>query len=824
MAAGHVPIPIGARADVVTETFDPWMVVGPDGTRSQRHDRPTEVHPELGLLLSTSGSTGAPKLVRLSHRSLVANAAAIAEYLGLTPDDRAITTLPMTYCYGLSVLHSHLRAGASIQMSDVSVTDARFRSALAESPITGFAGVPHTFELLAAAGFDDWATPALRYVTQAGGRLPPDVVRSWATRGRDRGWDFYVMYGQTEATARMAYLPPASALLAPESVGVAVPGGSIRIRLDQAATADDGIGEVVYAGPNVMMGYASTLADLERGAELTELCTGDLGRIDPRSGMLQIVGRVSRFVKPFGLRIDLDAVERRLAADGIVAAVAGDDALVVIAGDRPAETLSAALRDVTGLPASATAAVRLTHLPRTSSGKVDSAALLDEGRRSQRVQRHEGVAAMYAATLGLPSVSGDATFVTLGGDSLSYIESRCHLDDLLTSVPDDWHLRRVDELEALRCSAPLASARGRLDTTVALRAVSILCVVATHMGLLHLRGGAHLLLAVSGFNFARFVLAGSATARCRLDSGWRLMRRLALPASAWIALNWAATGSYGLGAVSLVNNYFGDPWRGDGRFNYWFVEVSIQLLAVFVPIMAIPSVRRAEERAPFGVALVLASLTLAPRLGIVHLGDPVNEIFRAHSVAWIFMLGWLAQRARAPMQRLVVVLFAAALLPGFFGEWGRECFVIVGIAVLVATPTLRVRRVLRRPASVLASASFGIYLTHFQLWPLVARFAPLPLAFGLTVLGGIAAQQLARRLASALTGMLSAPKPWRSERRVRLDELHADQCRSPRVGGPGILEFGRNGPADGADVRGRNRSSPRIHARRSRRDVGSGPT
>src|SRR5919107_1912913 len=168
--------------------------------------------------------------------------------------------------------------------------------------------------------------PSLRYITQAGGRLAPDRVRSYAELGRQRGWDLFVMYGQTEATARMAYLPPDQAAEHPQAIGVPVPGGSFRLEPVPELDAS----ELVYCGPNVMLGYAEQPEDLALGRMVTELPTGDLARRGA-SGLYEIVGRRSRFVKIVGLRVDLGQVERLLGDLGVAAAAAGTDDAVVAA-------------------------------------------------------------------------------------------------------------------------------------------------------------------------------------------------------------------------------------------------------------------------------------------------------------------------------------------------------------------------------------------------------------------------------------------------------------------------------------------------------------
>ena len=243
------------RPDVVVSTA-PGEVAIEQRRRAPIH----ELHPDLALLMSTSGSTGAPKLVRLSHGNLDANAKSIASFQRLTPADRGITSLPLHYCYGLSVLNAHLAAGASVVLTDLSVVDPCFWMAMAMHGVSNLAGVPHTFELIEQVGVDRLGLDSLRLVTQAGGRMRPESVRKMAALGQQWGWDLLVMYGQTEATARMAYLPPELALEHPDRVGVAIPGG--RFELGPIPGRDDA-GELIYHGPNVMLGYATEPDDLE---------------------------------------------------------------------------------------------------------------------------------------------------------------------------------------------------------------------------------------------------------------------------------------------------------------------------------------------------------------------------------------------------------------------------------------------------------------------------------------------------------------------------------------------------------------------------------
>jgi ABC-type Fe3+/spermidine/putrescine transport system ATPase subunit/acyl-CoA synthetase (AMP-forming)/AMP-acid ligase II len=348
MAGGHVVLPVSAGRDhtAILKTYEPDVVIDADGIHhgGRRH----RLHDELALLLSTSGSTGSPKLVRLSHRNLVSNAAAIAEYLDIRETDRAATTLPMSHCYGLSVIHSHLLRGAGLILTDRSVVDDEFWEGFRGHAGTAFAGVPYTFELLERVGAQALDVPHLRYVTQAGGRMPPERVRRFAELGRRQGWDLFVMYGATEATARMGYLPPQLAGSHPAAIGRPIPGGAFTI--EPCDAWGDDVGELVYRGPNVMMGYAHGPTDLPLGKTVEALHTGDIVRRNP-DGLYEVIGRSSRFVKMYGLRIDLQRVEATLRDRGVTAFCTDvDDHLAVAATGHDEEEVQRITAAAAGVP------------------------------------------------------------------------------------------------------------------------------------------------------------------------------------------------------------------------------------------------------------------------------------------------------------------------------------------------------------------------------------------------------------------------------------------------------------------------------------------
>jgi acyl-coenzyme A synthetase/AMP-(fatty) acid ligase len=680
------------------------------------------LHPDLRLLLSTSGSTGSPKLVRLSADNLDANASAIASYLGLSGDDVALTTLPLDYCYGLSVLHSHLLAGATVVLDDRSVTDpALWERARAEG-VTSFAGVPYTFDLLGTAGWPE--LPTLRQVTQAGGRLAPDRVRALAGQGAREGWELVVMYGQTEATARMAYLPPELAATHPGTVGVAVPGGAFRI--DPVPGAGDGVGELLYSGPNVMMGYAEAPADLALGSGPDELRTGDLARFTPE-GLVEIVGRRSRFAKLFGQRIDLDRVQTLLGLGGYDAGCAesvdGRQLVVAVPGRPDAAHLAdvaAAAADGTGLPVHAIRVVAVADLPRLPNGKLDQQAVarLESTPTPVADSPEASIARLYARILGRPHVTPDQSFVSLGGDSLSYVELSLRLESRLGRLPADWPNRTVAELAAR--PAPGTARRNpvwaRVDTTIVLRALAIVLIVGSHTNLWVVLGGAHVLLAVAGVNFARFHLADEGP-RERVRRVARAAARVAVPSVLWIGAVALVRGEPGWRTVFLLNDLLGSRDWSEPAWYYWFVEVVLILSVGAGLLTAVPRLMAFERRHRFPLALGLAVVALVPRYAAAVASYDGDVIHSTLFVAWLFVAGWAAAVARGPRDRALVTAVLLAGCWGFTGDTARDLLIIAGVVVLVWVRTVPWPRVLVGPTGVVASASLYVYLTHWQVYP-----------------------------------------------------------------------------------------------------------
>lgn len=286
------------------------------------------LHPELALLLTTSGSTGSPKFVRQSYTNIKSNTDSIIQYLKIDSSERPITTLPMNYTYGLSIINTHLAVGATLLLTDKTLMQREFWMFLKEQEATSFGGVPYTYEMLDKLRFWRMDLPSLKTMTQAGGKLTPELHEKFAAFSADNNKKFIVMYGQCEATARMGYLPFEYAVEKKGSMGIAIPGGKFSLvdtdlnEIKKPYTP----GELVYEGANVTLGYAENGNDLAKGDERNgKLVTGDMAQFD-EDGFYYIVGRKKRFLKIYGNRVNLDEIDRLIKAEfNIEVASAGTD-------------------------------------------------------------------------------------------------------------------------------------------------------------------------------------------------------------------------------------------------------------------------------------------------------------------------------------------------------------------------------------------------------------------------------------------------------------------------------------------------------------------
>lgn len=683
-----------------------------------------QLHPDLAVILSTSGSTGTAKSIRLSYKALEANARSIVEYLTIHADDRAPTTLPMYYSYGLSVINSHLLAGATLVVTQKSVAEPEFWQLFDENRCTSFAGVPHSYALIEKSGVKTADRKTLRYATQAGGRLEPNRVKALAEQSQKEGWQFFVMYGQTEATARMAYLPPDQALANPHCIGIPIPGGKFRLINDQGDEIEnpDETGELVYTGDNVMMGYALSAEDLSRGYDLTELRTGDLAR-RTSNGLYYIVGRKKRFVKLYGLRISLDEVDGWLLDHGYSAVSTGrNDTLWILTTTATSVPLiRESVADWLGLPAASIHVGVIEAIPRKANGKIDfsevsrladqEAQKLDAAIAAQaRKAPLNTVRDIFAARFPNQEITPGSSFVTLGGTSLDYIDMMIELEKRVSNLPPNWYELSLRDLEQQQGKSRFWQ---KIEPQIFLRCLAISLIVIGHLTDFDYGGtGAVLLLMIAGFNFSRFQLPNIiATGSPRPVLA--LAATIAIPTIAYLLIEQTVFHKLHLPSLLLFSNLI--QANANQGLSYWFIEVYIQILLIgalaisLIPKKYISSTR--QETIVLG--LIVLSLLLN-QLGPVVWDTTLLYNRVPHSLFWFFAFGIGAQTFRDPLSKLILsVTFLAAVTLNFGMETPYRILTYGGL-LLIWLPWIKVPTMLKSPISQVASASLFIYLSHFQ--------------------------------------------------------------------------------------------------------------
>lgn len=395
LLSGNVPLIINSHTDSdllkeLIATYQPEFICSPEGQNEKEGSTvlegfgytlvttgagPCEMNDELSHLLPTSGSTGSPKLVRHKYENIEAAGLNISTFFRLTESDRPLMVLPLYYTMGLSMVFSHMKVGATVLITDLKMTDPLFWRFIKEQEATSFTGVPFSYEILDKMRFTRMKLPSMTLLTQGGGKMPEELNRKFAEYCRDNGKRWVATYGQSEGTARMAWLPEEYALSKMGSIGIAVPNGELSLRdVDGNEIKESpATGEMCYKGRNVTMGYARKREDLSLGDERNGfLPTGDLAYRD-EDGFYFIKGRMGRFLKIYGNRIGLDECEHILrSALTCECACTGDDSrlVVYITDEDQKDTALSAIMKTTKLPANVIDVRLIESLPKNEAGKI----------------------------------------------------------------------------------------------------------------------------------------------------------------------------------------------------------------------------------------------------------------------------------------------------------------------------------------------------------------------------------------------------------------------------------------------------------------------
>ena len=338
------------------------------------YDSNYPVHPNLGLMITTSGSTGSVKFVRQSFDNVRFNAKSNAQFMELTDKERTITALPMQYSFGITIINATLTAGGLIVATDKSIMEEDFWDLFEEEKITSFHGVPNTYDMLKRIGIFEDDFPDLKLLSEAGGKLSAELHEYYADYASRYGKQFYSVYGQSEASGVVTYLPAKAARVKIGSVGKPVPGGRITlVDGDEPINEANRSGEIIYEGPNVAMGYALSGEDLALPDEWGKrLRTGDVGYLD-EDGYLFISGRIKRIIKMFGHRVSLDEVDSLIMDKlHILSASTGSDnnLVIYVTGEAEKDAVADLIRKNVHTAADHFRVEVIDSFPRTETGKI----------------------------------------------------------------------------------------------------------------------------------------------------------------------------------------------------------------------------------------------------------------------------------------------------------------------------------------------------------------------------------------------------------------------------------------------------------------------
>ncbi|WP_420587432.1 AMP-binding protein [Ruegeria sp.] len=722
----------------VRQAFEPNLIVRCNGRDLEKEvacTRPVEMSPELRILLSTSGTTGSAKLVRLSEKNISSNTGAIVSYLSLTAEDTGISSLPWFYSYGMSVLNTQLAVGGTFVLADHPTTATEFWELARQWRVSVLPLVPLQVELLEKSGFSRDQLPSLRMVLQVRGKVPKNVARAFKTVSDREGWDFVPMYGQTEASPRISYVPVDASLDDIDTIGQAIPGGELTIvDEDRNTISQAGIpGELVYRGPNVMMGYATTRDDLRNAHQLSALNTGDIAELTA-SGLFRIVGRKSRFIKPNGLRLNLDEIEAYLRRNQVTGYCSGTDDLlaVFVVGIPIMGSLETDLKEKFKLGTNQVKVSYLDQVPTLPSGKVDYRSLREmaAAQPAAPAGKSDDLLSVLRQALGVEHIDLSQSFSDYGGDSLAYLEVELFLSNSGRDVPEGWE--RIPIRDLLRLENDERPADGPTTRVVPMellfRIAAIVAILANHSTRFYLGGGAYFLLVLSGYSIARFQSASlfkGEVLRVALRSVGKVLIWYYL-ILIFVHFTWTPVKA---DWWFLLGNY-DETGNERTKINfYWYISALVQVVVLACIPFLIPKVRKWASGSPLaGGAVILISASLAFEYAGVMDVEAAHRLRHTIGAFQLAALGWCLFFATTKDSKIVLSFVVVALLATHWHDAAPLAlmFISIGSIGILFGFKVHLKPVVASATTYLASLTLFIYLFHPFVLAVVQRFGQGP--------------------------------------------------------------------------------------------------
>ncbi len=750
----------------------------------------TQVHAaessDMAAILYTSGSTGNPKGVVFSHRNLLAGAQSVSQYLEYDISDRIINIPPYSFDFGLNQLLSSLCVGATAVLHNFVTADDLMETIAAEQ-VTGVSGVPTVMIQLATMQWPPDAVQSVRYLSTTGGRMPESAVK--ALRQSLPNADIYLMYGLTEAF-RSTYLPPSEIDRRPNSIGKAIPNAEVLVvRPDGTICDPEEPGELVHKGVLVTMGYWN---DPVRTAERFRpapgehpdkpnpeiaVWSGDTVKRDV-DGFIYYVGRTDEMIKTSGYRISPTEIEEVVFSSGRVAATAAigveheilGQSIVVFAVPKDgkpldSEAIIAHCRKIMPAYMVPQKIIGRSELPLNPNGKIDRKHLKQE--YSQEGVQSFGVVTApptdriksffdnwlgeIAEILGMRSkgfgsvieafrwafpdrpISSQDSFISLGGDSISYVALSLELAEVLGQMPEDWADRSISELEAERREQTKTASAA---PDILLRVVAMLGAVFSHVFVSEnyveslgyiFSGSATLMLLISGLSFARFNWSEDPWQTLR--STTRFLTTIMPPALLLIILICVRSRTIDWPLILFVGNLT-DPTPPKSFIGVWYIQLLLQFVLLTTLMGFIPGLTRFSFRHSFGfaISLVIAGLAAFLVFTVARPAAYADYFYLPQYYFWIFAMGWLFATVQTPEQRLaafaillgsIVAVIAADVIysvPSF-----RDIFWLwlsLGGAYLLMRINVRLPMLAYRVLVVLARSMLFVFLFH---WPIASH-------------------------------------------------------------------------------------------------------